>query len=171
MPVYVFTGGLGSGKTLSMSVQANIFHRLTNLPVYANYGLKDSSRLVDLDHLFSLENGIIAFDEFQVVVDSRNFKGERQKAVTQWGLQSRKAGLVVFATTQDVTLLDIRLRKIVDVVFDCRKLGYPGSWRSYLAIYDRVAAEQWARRGARVLIHAQWMYDLYDTYERVRLMD
>jgi hypothetical protein len=161
--IVAFCGNLGSGKTLMMSSIA-YFEALRGKRVYANYALRFAWRFDAWAQLFSLEQGIVCLDEAQVVADSREFKREDVKALTQWILQTRKIGLDFYFTTQHIGQVDTRIRNIVDYMFLFAAVGAPGSGASRWSFFD---FQYGVEKASGVFVHSPTLYGLYDTYQRI----
>jgi hypothetical protein len=167
MPIYAFTGGLGSGKTLLMSLFAMLMHQAAGLPAYANYGLKFARRVETYGELFNLGYAVVALDEAHVLIDSRMFSKSHVIAFTQWALQTRKAGLVVLMTTQSIHQIDKRVRGIIDRLYICKRYGRLGQLRTRYTVCDPVDHDTlWLPRGSKSFAHMPFMYAAYDTLER-----
>lgn len=165
--IIICQGPLGSGKTLTMSTVAEMFHYRTGLALYANYGLSNAHNINSFETLFNLRNGIVAIDEFHVLIDSRMFKAEKQIQTTHWLLQTRKKSLIILGTSQDIDQVDLRLRRVVDVLIDCKKVGGLGNLRTLATMWYPVGTDIWVKKGVRMLDHSPFMYSLYDTYQEI----
>jgi len=166
MPIIVFTGGLGQGKTLSMTMYARLLYEKSGRrsKLYANYGLKGAIRVRSFKDLLDAEQGILALDEAHITLDSRNFKDKSSQKMTHWLLQTRKANLTVLMTSQGFDQIDIRARRVTDVIVECEKIDSGGEITFKLTFID------WPkRRKGRIqyLRHPQKMYGFYDTYEKI----
>lgn len=170
MPIVLYTGGLGSGKTFMMTVTGYYMHTVSRAPVYANYAVSYAEKLISYEHLFSLERAIVLIDEAQVLIDSRMFSSNKQRQFTQWSLQTRKAMLTILMTTQRIHQIDKRVRGIVDVVFECAKFGIGGAYRSRVRRFVPVGEDEYLYTGSRSVIHLKQFYQLYDTYQRVTML-
>lgn len=183
--VVCFMGTLGSGKTLHMTYQSYWSARMLNIPVYGNYeadfpGFQRPvgtyaaplalpapdvgyNRLNGLRHLTSVENGLLAIDEMQSILDSRSFA--KNVDITQWLMLIRKMGLGLFYTTQHIDFVDIRLRQITDFVFVHSKAYHFGIKSSIIDVY-RMYGNSATFVTKFVLPHEVWMYNLYNTKDR-----
>lgn len=156
-------GGLGSGKTLLVSYLAWLTRRETGCSVYANYPLHCASRLRSWSEVFDLSDGVAVLDELHVEIDSRSFS--RNIEFTSFLLQTRKVGLDVLYTSQNINQVDMRLRNITDMLAICERIGLPGSAQaSRIQLFDMSTM---SRKSAFVLRHTPELYALYDTRARV----
>lgn len=156
-------GGLGSGKTLLVSWLAWLSHRDTGIQVFANYPLHCARRLESWSDVFALEHGIAVLDELHVEIDSRQFG--RNVEFTSFLLQTRKVGLDLLYTSQNINQVDMRLRNITDVLALCERIGLPGgSQASRVQMFDMSSSR---RMTGFVLRHTPELYALYDTFARV----
>jgi len=119
-------GLTGHGKTLVMTALVLMMRRLwRGCSVYANYDLRVAGKQ-DLEFLEDLENahdGIVCVDEGGVIFDARSFSRWENNAATQWLVQTRHAGLMVFTTCQILSQLDKRFRECMDYLLQCRKVN------------------------------------------------
>lgn len=166
MPVSAFVGTLGSGKTLFMSFLAAL-EMQRGRPVWANYALHGATRLNTWDELFATSDGLICLDELQVLVDSREFSKKENKVFSQWLLQTRKAGLELWFTTQHIEQVDKRVRGVLDWLFflDRRSRRVPMSTVHMFDFQFGIA------KGRRTLLHSPALYGLYDTYQKITMLE
>lgn len=163
--VIAFMGTLGAGKTLHMSYQSYWAARLLKVPVYGNYEAyyPGFERLNGLRHMTTVEDGLLAIDEMQAIIDSRSFA--KNVDITQWLMLIRKMGLGLFYTTQHIDFVDIRLRQITDFIFVQQKAMHFGVKSSIVKIY-KVEGNNASFLTKMVLAHETWMYSLYNTKDR-----
>ena len=161
--IMAYCGTLGSGKTLMMSSLAYV-SALSGTAVYANYALNFAWRFNTWDQLFGLSSGLICLDEAQVVADSREFKRDDIKRLTQWILQTRKLGLDFYFTTQSVGQVDTRIRHILDYMMVLVP-SYSASGRgSRWELWDYQTG---VKKSSGVFGHSPDLYSLYNTYELI----
>lgn len=163
--VICFMGTLGAGKSLHMSYQAYWAARLLGIPVYGNYEafFPGFQRLNGLRHLCEVEDGLLAIDEMQAILDSRSFAANVD--ITQWLMLIRKMGLGLFYTSQHIDFVDIRLRMITDFIFVQQKATHFGVHSSLVDVF-RLNGNSASFVTKLVLAHEKWMYSLYNTYDR-----
>lgn len=146
MPVYIVTGKLGSGKTLSMvgrmkeylvsgrPVAANIdidlrklckhkpkasFVRLSDKPTADELTMMGSVHTTGREEL----NGALFLDECGTFLNSRNWNDKGRQAFIDWMLHSRKRGWDVYFIVQNLSLMDKQIRDaMAEYVVTCRRL-------------------------------------------------
>jgi hypothetical protein len=113
--VICITGGLGKGKTLSMSVLANLLRDLYKAKVYSNYGLKDSLPLNEITHDEQVK--IVCIDEFEGVWQcSTSFI---------YDLLSDEEQKIIFIITAFLpNRLNENVRKLIDIVLQVDKSDF-----------------------------------------------
>lgn len=146
MPVYIVTGKLGSGKTLSMvgrmrdylergrPVASNIDLDLRKLcksrPAGPVVRIPDRPTADDLFALGAVHstareelNGAIVLDECGTWLNSRAWGDKGRQDLVDWMLHSRKLGWDVFLIIQSLTLLDKQVREALSEYYViCRRL-------------------------------------------------
>jgi len=146
MPVYIVTGKLGSGKTLSMvgrmrdyaragkpvatNIDLDVRALLDSPPRAPIYRLPDRPGIDALEALGSVHdtareelNGCLVLDECGTWLNSRTWGDKGRAAVIDWLLHSRKLGWDVFLIVQNITLLDKQIRdSMAEYVVTCRRL-------------------------------------------------
>ena len=146
MPVYIVTGKLGSGKTLSMvgrmkeyldagkPVATNIDIDLRKLcrkrPKASVTRLPDKPSADDLAALGQVhstaqeeKNGMLVLDECGTWLNARTFADKGRQGVIDWMLHSRKFGWDVFLIVQNSALLDKQIRDaLAEYTVTCRRM-------------------------------------------------
>jgi hypothetical protein len=135
-------------------------------PIIANYPLACARLVSSWSQVIAFEAGVFAWDEAHVDADSRQFA--RNVEVTSWFLQTRKAGLDLYLTTQSFSQVDNRIRAMVDYLFLCEKVSGGGRRGTSYHCID-MARLRVVRSG--VLVHSAQLYGLYDTKAKVRKLD
>jgi len=136
MAIYVFTGKLGSGKTLcavgriqdylntNRKVATNIDLELSNLIGYKSkkcqvFRIPDRPIIEDLeaiglgyegDYSGEENNGIIVLDECAQFLNTRNFQDKERKKITEWFVHARKKRWDVVFIIQHLNALDKQFR-------------------------------------------------------------
>lgn len=113
--VVCITGGLGKGKTLSMSVLANSLRDLYKADVYSNYGLKNSMPLNEITPDERVK--IVCIDEFEGVWNcSTNFV---------YNLLSDEEQNTIFIINAFLPKrLNEHVRKFIDIVLEADKTDF-----------------------------------------------
>jgi len=149
-------GQMGNGKTLSMSMFGTYFAKMAKVPLYANYGLKDSIYVNGIDDIWKIDNAVLCLDELWLTMDARNWKDN--VSLTRWINQTRKKRLLVLYTTQHINQIEMRVRKATDVLFYVQKVGQDHRITYVDYQYDRLGKTY-------ILSNPQQFYKLYDTFE------
>lgn len=122
-------GGLGSGKTILMT-RYLVKDYIKGHKIYTNYGLKeidyeriDLSRILDMhDNAFDLNDCSLGVDEITVFADCRKSGSKLNRLISYFILQSRKRNVDVYFTTQNLSMVDLRLIQYMDVQVMCEKV-------------------------------------------------
>ena len=146
MPVYIVTGKLGSGKTLSMvgrmrdylaagkpvatNVALDLRRLLRTRPKGSVVRLPDRPTVSDLEALGAVHgtgreelNGALVLDECGTFLNSRMWGDKGRQAFIDWLLHSRKLGWDVFLIVQHAQLLDKQIRDaMAEYTVTCRRL-------------------------------------------------
>lgn len=129
----IFTGKQGQGKTMAMTYYINrLIAKYPDVIVGTNYNLICQDFVLDDYHqLFDIDNGkqgiIYGFDEIQATFSSRkwsDFPCDLLSAICQ----NRKAHRVIYGTSQNITLIDVALRK------QCMRFAKCYTWLSFLTL-------------------------------------
>lgn len=119
MTIIVFSGNLGSGKTLAMSIMLYINY-LSGSLAYANYKVTGYpvERITNTYVLKSLTKDwkTFALDEFYLDMDSRQSGKSNNIDMSRKILQFRKRNIDAFITSQSLGFLDNRLRLLVGLI-------------------------------------------------------
>lgn len=177
--IIAFTGNLGSGKTLGMTVWAWHFslrtrsNLLSNLP-YRPEAFQRHKKAIPGFWLGYLEDqegfvelakrggGIIAWDEIHQSIDSRSWARKTQVYFTQFLMYLRKLDSPLFLTTQSLGQIDVRVRSIIDFVVYCER--YRSGFLYLVTTADgRVLRRSYLRQGDA----KQW-FSVFDSYRIVR---
>lgn len=121
--ICAFIGQRGSGKTLLMSIFAQM-EKENGSDVFSNYGLKGAEKM-DKDFLKSFfdtkgeaftrgKNCLFCIDELPTFVDAYDFMKKSARIFSLFVLQTRKRGVKLFYTTQQISMAPIRVRKNTD---------------------------------------------------------
>jgi len=125
--IILFVGGMGSGKTLSMTKH---LHEdcMAKKEIYTNYRLTFGNPTYLTAGFFknykdfNVKNASIAIDEAHVFIDSRSSQSKKNKMFTRFITQSRKRAVTLYCTTQHFRQVDVRLRNLADLVVECRRV-------------------------------------------------
>lgn len=138
--VVVFAGGRGSGKTLSMSVQALMDMVIHNKTVWANYPVHCDvdtgnsvikhfkSESVEIDDLVSMRpdicDGIICLDELNLWANNRGAMSICNRMLNAWMQLIRKRRLSIYITVQAFESLDRMIRWQTDITCLCHDMHF-----------------------------------------------
>ena len=151
-------GKMGTGKTLSQTILMQYLHKVTGVPLAANYTMANASLVGSLMDITAKDSEVFGFDEIWLSADAREWSNNVK--LTQWVNQTRKKKMIVFYTTQHIRQVEMRIRNATDVLIVCEKTD-EGHWLTFIDY-------QYKTIGRRYLIPhdvAKKFYNLYDTYE------
>lgn len=125
--IKVFIGTLGSGKTLSMVKSVYEDHIRENKKIISNVVLNFTSTQLSQTFFEAFSNGKsqelfdvdLALDEIHIFIDSRRSASKRNTYLSYFILQTRKRGVNLYATSQFLSQIDVRLRNVTDYVVKC----------------------------------------------------
>lgn len=140
--------------------------RRPEVTIATNYKLnKIDFRYVSTHDLFDiksqLKDTILGIDEFHIFLDSRAFMKPSNQQLTHFILQTRHLGVNLYFTTQDISQVDIRLRKQLDFLAYCTPTYYEGYFKVKILDYRDVLNV----RSNDFIYNGSLYYDLYDTRE------
>lgn len=167
-------GPLGSGKTFTMSLLAHhwrekVRQRGGDVKLFSNYGLKDSHAMdhyTDWYEVANAQGSICCWDEAQMAFSNRRWSKFGQGIATEIMMYTRKMQSVQIYCSPSIMNVDSRIRQIVEVLVDVRKIGDKGF---KLRFTDFQTGE---------FMHTQFLpmwkakrifkLNLYDTYQMVQ---
>lgn len=108
-------GRLGTHKTMysvmaAYAIQAYMPYKT----LHANFTLEDGTVIQTFDDIMELHDAIVILDEAHLFMNSRNYQSKENKALSQFGLISRKHGLEIFIISPRLNSIDINIRDITD---------------------------------------------------------
>jgi hypothetical protein len=167
------TGPIGSGKTLFMTrciYKEKI--RRPEVTIATNYKLnKIPFKFISAQDLFDikaqLKDTVMGIDEFHIFLDSRAFMKPSNQQLTHFILQTRHLGVNLYFTTQDISQVDIRLRKQLDFLAYCTQTMYDGLFKVKIIDYRDVLNV----RTNDFIYNGSLYYNLYDTTEIIDFMN
>lgn len=186
--IILIQGPAGSGKTFLMS-RLILREWTRGVEVYSNFNLffdeerTNIRRWYTLDETYGIENGIIAIDESQAILDAREWQ-KLPPAFKNKIAMHRHDHLDIYTTTQDMGHVDIRLRSNIHELYTCASvLRFPRNERvkpdfqiirvskkerSFDSENQRV---KWVLSGKPKLyfISRFWTKKYYDTYNKLAL--
>lgn len=166
-------GGLGTGKTLIMSVLAHHLREQAmkqgaNVELFSNYDLKDSTTMLDYTDWYKVaeaDTSIICWDEAQVVFNNRAWSKFGQGIATEVAMYTRKLRSIQIYATPNVGNVDSRIRDIIEVVVTMRKDN-----KGYHLYFTDFQTKEFLKKAFIPEWKAKRIYklNLYDTYAFVR---
>lgn len=180
-------GPAGSGKTMWMirllqphwENGTNIY---PNFPMWFDEDFTNINRWHVLDDTFHLEKGIIAIDESQKLLDARRWRS-LPMAFAEKIAEHRHDKIDIYTTTQDMTDIDVRLRRNIHELYTCHSLfRYPRNQRvkpifQVIKVNKKIKIPnsesnriRWKKQGhdRLMLISRYWTKTHYDSYGKTR---
>jgi len=179
MSISIITGLTGSGKTYFMTREAlKLSEKLPNVPILANYHVKDFPRKVEYfdnpNFLLNIEKAIVLIDDGAIWFNSRRwheFSYDLQYKI----INNRKDGLKIYVTTQYFDGIESTIRENCHYYYECTKLFGSGEFSE--KVWGVIRARQYYPRLhdkiRRKPISSKYFFlkkkyvDLYDTYEKI----
>lgn len=134
--IILIQGLTGAGKTWFMT---RLIHKewLAGAKIYNNFPLcfenqnENTQRWYNLTEIYYLQNGIIAIDEAQKLLDARRW-ASLPLSFAEMIAQHRKHHLDIYTTTQHISHIDVRMRTLVHELYECKNIfRFPRNERSY----------------------------------------
>ena len=135
MAQHIFIQGhLGAGKTFLMSVLAHYWREKVrskggDVRLFSNYGLKDSHDMLHYSDWYEVakaQGSICCWDEAHMAFDNRTALKSSSIYATHLMMYTRKMKSVQIYCSPSINNVDTRLRQIVEVLINVRKLGDKG---------------------------------------------
>jgi hypothetical protein len=125
MSLKVIVGYKGAGKT-AFCTSLCWDGYLKGRKVFSNYKLGFPFTAIDLKAMIEnpnwVKDGIIAIDESQTFVDCRMAGSKKNRLFSYIMLQGRKRKIDIILTTQQLDNVDIRIRRNLEHLYECRAL-------------------------------------------------
>ncbi|QTR81100.1 ATP-binding protein (plasmid) [Bacillus cytotoxicus] len=115
MYIFTFTGPMGAGKTLAMSLEAKKYQQKTGCALYSNYGLKGSKPFKSFQDFLKIADepsSILCLDECHLDIDSRNSLSNASKYFSHLAFFLRKMRCTLMLTTPLFSNVDSRFRDV-----------------------------------------------------------
>lgn len=135
MAHHIFVQGpLGAGKTFIMSVLAHHWKEKAEnmggeVKLFSNYGLKDSypmTHYTDWYEVAEAQGSICCWDEAQMAFSNRKWSKYGSTLATEVMMYTRKMKSVQMYCSPSINNVDSRIRQIVEVLVDVRKIKDAG---------------------------------------------
>lgn len=169
-------GPLGAGKTFLMSVLAKHWQEKSNLmganvKLFSNYDLEGSMKLehyTDWYDVARAHGSIVAIDEAQMVLSNRRWSTYGNQAMADLLFYTRKMQAVLLYASPSINNVDTKLRDIIEILIDVRKIGKKGfkvsftDWQAKQFMHSNFIPMSLANRFFKL--------DIYDTYNIVQYL-
>ena len=133
-PIIAFVGDLGSGKTLCQSIflykiciVAEQFK--SSIQIFTNYNLDFKMKYPDIEFMsprfirdffksnkFNIKDAFVVLDEISTFADSYKWFNKEINNFAKFALQSRKRHIQIYYTTQFMSLVPPRIRKVTNML-------------------------------------------------------
>ncbi len=160
MAIIAIDGGLGAGKSY-LGVMLLYDEFLLGRPVYSNSDVRFATRVATWEQVCSIRDGVFLWDEAHLDIDSRMFGSN--VSTTPWLTQTRKLGVDIVYVTQNIDQVDIRLRRLTDVLIRCNKVSDDFGNRGTRFIVVELQPSPRIISDS-TLAHSPFYYSLYDSY-------
>lgn len=131
---FFIQGPLGAGKTFLMSLLAHHWKERTEarggeVKLFSNYGLIDSypmTHYTDWYKVAAAQGSIVCWDEAQMAFSNRKWSKYGSTLATEVLMFTRKMQSVQIYCSPSIKNVDSRIRDIVEVLVNVRKIGDKG---------------------------------------------
>lgn len=131
---FFIQGPLGAGKTFMMSLLAHhwknkVLQQGGNVKLFSNYGLKDSYPMTHYSDWYEVakaQGSICCWDEAQMAFSNRKWSKYGATVATEIMMFTRKMKSVQMYCSPSINNVDSRIRQIVEVLVNVRKIGNKG---------------------------------------------
>jgi hypothetical protein len=131
---FFIQGPLGAGKTFVMSLLAHhwksrVLRQGGEVKLFSNYGLKDSypmTHYTDWYEVAAAQGSICCWDESQIAFSNRKWSRYGATLATEVMMYTRKMQSVQMYCSPSINNVDSRIRQIVEVLVNVRKIGDKG---------------------------------------------
>lgn len=173
--IYIFIGGQGSGKTLSMVKLCHDIHlEHPDVPVRSNLYLKFS------DHLNSWEDilyhkdpkSIYCVDELGLWANSKKNAREFSEVLLYLSCQNRKNHRLILTTAQQLYMCEKNLRSQCLYIIETRTIFKILTLNYYYEPCTDADGKlhKGLPRRIKYFLHTQELYSLYDSWEEIQIL-
>lgn len=164
--IFGIIGNLGAGKTLSLTAlglkMSDMFEQGVIVSNYSvDYADMYVENPVELEELSKQEQGLQMLDEVWAWADSRN--SGNNELFNEMVINSRKRGWVVGYTTQDLHMIDKRLRDNTDYIILPSHSSKPTGDEAKIDIFTWKGLQH----VRTITYNPEALYGIYDTTEEV----
>lgn len=170
---FFIQGPLGSGKTFLMSLLAHHWKLKAEaegaeIKLFSNYHLQDAEQMdhyQDWYQVAEAQGSIVCWDEAQMAFSNRKWSKYGQGVATEIMMYTRKMKSVQIYCSPSINNVDSRIRQIVEVLIDVRKVGKKG----FSIRFTDYQTGQFMHSQFLPMFKAKKIFklDLYDTYQMV----
>lgn len=166
MNIINFSGQMGNGKTLGMSILAKYFQEQTGCTLYSNYGLVGSKPFYSFYDFLDVAvqpHSIICLDEVHNDIDARDFNTNAVKYFSHIAFYLRKMRCTLMMTSPLFENVESRVRGVTNVICPVHKdknyYYYPFyDWQSMKPLKPKRIKKEFAHKVAS---------NIFDTYSMV----
>jgi hypothetical protein len=124
MAVFSASGMFGSGKTAwSCFLAKTLSERRGGVPIWCNFDLRlpQARKVYRFSELYDCIGGVVLLDELQGTVHAR--RSNKNLEFLAWFDQCRKQDSDVIVITQALHKIDIIVREMIEIGYDCVNMG------------------------------------------------
>lgn len=170
---FFIQGPLGSGKTFLMSLLAHHWKNKAealgaDVKLFSNYYLADAQQMDHYEDWYDVadaQGSIVCWDEAQMAFSNRKWSKYGQGVATEVMMYTRKMKSVQIYCSPSIHNVDSRIRQIVEVLIDVRKIGKKG----FSIRFTDYQTGQFMHSQFLPMFKAKKIFELklYDTYQMV----
>lgn len=170
---FFIQGPLGSGKTFLMSLLAHHWKNKAealgaDVKLFSNYHLSDAQQMDHYEDWYDVadaQGSIVCWDEAQMAFSNRKWSKYGQGVATEIMMYTRKMKSVQIYCSPSINNVDSRIRQIVEVLIDVRKVGKKG----FSIRFTDYQTGQFMHSQFLPMFKAKKIFGLklYDTYQMV----
>lgn len=139
------------------------------IQLFSNYGLKDSYEMIHYTDWYEVaraQGSICCWDEAQMSFSNRKWSRYSSGVATEVMMFTRKMKSVQIYCSPSINNVDSRIRQIVEVLIDVRKMGDKG----YSILFRDWQTGEFMHKQFLPMYKAKQIYkaNLYDTYSMVQ---
>jgi hypothetical protein len=175
-----YFGNVRQGKTLSAVRELKKLYD-KGYRIYSNTWLSFPHKPLTLDYVLDIvekdldvpDNSVFFIDEIYIWADSRMSTSKRNRVISYFLLQTGKLGkntdygLLLLFTAQYPDQIDKRLKHVMDMGVQCRKIEYRGKKYFLQTVYVYKGDQSFNFQ--RVFAGDGKLYELYDTRKKIRV--